>query len=306
MFRRWWTVTAVATGIVGVGIAWLLARPDGPDPSALLRVIADCLGATALGLGLLRTGLFPVRSRPPIWRVTAVVAGGWTAVEAALIVMSAVESLGGGIGNLTVSTFGAYLTDITVGQLGLVTVMCTATACVYALWAFRTATDTSSIPVVALAVVALVARPVTGHMSQQVFGALIVSAHSVAAAVWLGVLAAMALTLRAKGAWASMLPVYSRLAWWSVWILAVTGAVNAAVKLGGLGALVDTGYGRIVLAKTVLLVILVLLARRLRATWLVSVAAHRTKADESTVRAAVHVCILTLAFGLAAALATTA
>ncbi len=34
---------------------------------------------------------------------------------------------------------------------------------------------------------------------------------------------------------------------------------------------------------------------------LVSVAAHRTKADESTVRAAVHVCILTLAFGLAAA-----
>lgn len=72
--------------------------------------------------------------------------------------------------------------------------------------------------------------------------------------------------------------------------------MNAAVKLGGLGALVDTGYGRIVLAKTVLLVILVLLARRLRATWLVSVAAHRTKADESTVRAAVHVCILTLAF----------
>lgn len=306
MFRRWWFLAAGVSGIVGVGVAWLLARPDGPDPSSLLRVFADCLGATALGLGLLGTDLFPPRSRPSVWRTAAVVAGAWTAVETALLVTSAVESFGGGIGQLSVSSFGTYLADITVGQLGLVTVACTVGACAYALGAFRADADRSTVPVLVLAVVALVARPITGHMSQQMFGALFVSVHTVAASVWLGVLAAMALTLRAKGAWATMLPVYSRLAWWSVWILAVSGTVNAAVKVGGLGGLIDTGYGRIVLAKTVLLVILVLLARELRATWLVSVAAHRTKLDESTVRAAVHVCILTVAFGLAAALATTA
>ena len=306
MLRRWWVLTAGVTGIAGVGVAWLLARPDGPDPSSLLRVIADCLGATALGLGLLRTDLFPARSRPPVWRSAALVAGAWTAVEAALLVVSAAESFGAGIGRLTMSSFGTYLTEITVGQLGLVTMFCTAAACLHALWAYRTGTDASPIPVVVLAVVALVARPITGHMSQQLFGALFVSIHAVAAAVWLGVLAAMALTVRAKGAWAAMLPVYSRLAWWSVWVLAASGTVNAAVKVGGLSGLLDTGYGRIVLAKTVVLVILVLVARRLRTTWLVSVAAHRTKADESIVRAAVHVCILTSAFGLAAALATTA
>ncbi|WP_338887596.1 CopD family protein [Rhodococcus sovatensis] len=306
MLRRWWVLTAGVTGIAGVGVAWLLARPEGPDPSSLLRVIADCLGATALGLGLLRTDLFPARSRPPVWRSAASVAGAWTAVEAALLVVSAAESFGAGIDRLSMSSFGTYLTEITVGQLGLVTMLCTAAACLYALWAYRTGSDASPIPVVVLAVVALVARPITGHMSQQLFGALFVSIHSVAAAVWLGVLAALALTVRNKGAWAAMLPVYSRLAWWSVWILAASGAVNAAVKVGGLFGLLDTGYGRIVLAKTVMLVILVLIARRLRATWLVSVAAHRTKADESIVRAAVDVCILTSVFGLAAALATTA
>ncbi len=306
MFRRWWALAAAVTGIAGVGLAWILARPDGPDPSAVLRVLADCLGATALGLGLLRTDLFPVRSRPSVWREVALVAGTWTVVEGALLATAAAESDGGGIAGLSLSSFGAFLTGITVGQLGLVTVACTAAACGCAAVAYRQNRDWSTVPIVVLAVIALVARPITGHMSQQLFGALFVAVHTAAAAVWLGVLAAMALTLRSRGAWTANLPVFSRLAWWSVWILAVSGTVNAAVKIGSVGGLVDTGYGRVVLAKTLLLVILVLLARRLRGTWLVSVAAHRTKADESVIRAAMHVCILTAAFGLAAALATTA
>ncbi|MDJ0394363.1 CopD family protein [Rhodococcus sp. G-MC3] len=293
-------------GVVGVGVAWLLARPGGPDPSSALRVLADWLGATTLGLGLLRTDLFPVRSRPPVWREIAITAAAWTLVEGALLATAAAESFGGGIGSLSISSFGTFLTGINVGQLGLVTVACTAAACVYATAAYRQGRDSSTVPVVVLAVIALVARPITGHMSQQPFGAIFVAVHIVAASVWLGVLTAMAVTLRSRGAWTAHLPIFSRCAWWSVWILAVSGTVNAAVKIGSVGGLVDTGYGRIVLAKTLLLVVLVLLARRLRATWLVSVAAHRTKADESTVRAAMHVCILTGAFGLAAALATTA
>ena len=82
--------------------------------------------------------------------------------------------------------------------------------------------------------------------------------------------------------------------------------MNAAVKVGGFGALIDSGYGRIVLAKTVALILLVLLARKLRAGWLVAATAHRTRAEASTVHAALHVCLLAAAFGLAAALATTA
>ncbi len=310
MFRRWWALVAGVTGVAGVATAWLLAHPAGPDPSSVLRVVADCLGATVLGLALLRTELFPARSRPAVWRTATVVAGAWTVAEVALVVAAATESSGSPLDALTASAFVSFLTDITVGQLGVVTVLCTAAACLYSLAAYRTDprkdVGWSAVPVVVLAVLALVARPITGHMSQQAFGALFVAVHTVAASVWLGVLAAMTLTLRARGAWASILPVYSRLAWWSVWILAVSGAVNAAVELGGFGALLGTGYGRIVVAKTVMLVVLVLLARRLRTGWLVSAAAHRTRAEESTVHAAIHVCILTAAFGLAAALATTA
>ncbi|WP_243636827.1 CopD family protein [Rhodococcus sp. Eu-32] len=306
MFRRWWILAAGCAAIVGVGAAWLLAHPEGPDPSSVLRVLADCLGATALGLALLRTDLFPVRSRPTVWRSAVLVGGLWTVAEVALLVTAAVESFGGGIGRLSIASFGTFLTDITVGQLGVVTVLCTTALYIYALVGYRGDRDLSAVPIAVLAVVALVARPITGHMSQQLFGAVFVAVHTVAAAVWLGVLAAMTLTLRAKGAWALALPVYSRLAWWSVWILAASGTVNAAVKLGGLGGLVDTGYGRVVLAKTVVLVVLVLLARRLRATWLVSAAAHRTSQGESVIRAGLHICVLTVAFGLAAALATTA
>ncbi|WP_315901264.1 CopD family protein [Rhodococcus sp. BP22] len=305
-FHRRWMFAAAVSGILGVGAAWLLARPEGPDPSAVVRVLADCLGATALGLALLRTELFPVRSRPTVWRQVAAVGGLWTVAEVALLVDAAAESFGGGVTRLPMAQFGTYLTDITVGRLGVVTVLCTAIVSGYALLAYRRGSDVPPIPIVVFTVIALVARPITGHMSQQLFGGLFAAVHTVAAAVWLGVLAAMALTLRAKGAWATTLPIYSRLAWWSVWILAVSGTVNAAVKIGGFGALLDTGYGRIVLAKTVVLILLVVLARRLRLTWLVSAAAHRTKADESVVRAAVHVCVITVAFGLAAGLATTA
>ncbi|MGA9871804.1 MAG: CopD family protein [Rhodococcus sp. (in: high G+C Gram-positive bacteria)] len=306
MFGRWWALVAGVTAIAGVGVAWLLARPDGPDPSSVVRVVADCLGAAVFGLALLRTDLFPVRGRPAVWRTSAAVAGAWTVAEVGLVVAAATESSGSGIGGLPARRFTSFLTDITVGQLGLVTVLCTAGACLYALAAYRSKAPWSTVPLAVLAVLALVARPITGHMSQQLFGAVFVAVHTVAAALWLGVLAAMTLTLRAKGSWAMMLPAYSRLAWWSVWILAVSGTVNAAVKIGDVNGLWDTGYGRVVLAKTVALVVLVLLARRLRATWLVAAVAHRTRAEDSKVRAAVHVCVLTAAFGLAAALATTA
>lgn len=306
MFRRWWALVAGASGVAGVGAAWLLAHPDGPDPSSVLRVLADCLGATTLGLALLRTELFTARNRPRIFRTAAIVAGAWTVAEVALVVAAATETFGSDIGALPASAFGSYLTGITVGQLGVVTVLCTTAACLYCLYAYRTDSDLAAVPVVVAAVVALVARPITGHMSQQLFGSLFIAVHTIAAAVWLGVLAAMALTLRARGAWASALPVYSRLAWWSVWILVVSGTVNAAVKVGGFGALIDSGYGRIVLAKTVALILLVLLARKLRAGWLVAATAHRTRAEASTVHAALHVCLLAAAFGLAAALATTA
>ncbi len=299
-------LSAALTGVLGVGTAWILARPGAPAPSAVPRVLADCLGATTLGLALLRTDLFPERSKPPVWRSMVMIAGAWSLTEIALVTEAALASYGSSIDRLPMNVFGSFLVEVTVGQLGLMSIACIAGICIFALAAFRFDAEWSTVPVVVLAVLALLARPIFGHMSQQLLGSMMVAVHTLAAAVWLGVLAAMALKLRARGAWALALAVYSRLAWWAVWILAASGTVNAAVRIGSVTALFDTGYGRIMLAKTVTLIVLVALARKLRMTWLVSAAAHRTGADESILRASIHVCTITVAFGLAAALATTA
>ena len=102
------------------------------------------------------------------------------------------------------------------------------------------------------------------------------------------------------------MPVYSRVAFWCVVGVATTGVLDAVLKLDSLGAAIETGYGRIVLAKVLATVILVALAHRIRGTWLPTVAAHRSTVEHSVGRAAAHVCLLAVAFGLAAALATTA
>ena len=52
---------------------------------------------------------------------------------------------------------------------------------------------------------------------------------------------------------------YSRMAGWALLVVAVTGVANAALHLGALGALADTGWGRLVLVKAALLGVLALL-----------------------------------------------
>jgi putative copper resistance protein D len=91
-----------------------------------------------------------------------------------------------------------------------------------------------------------------------------------------------------------------------VCLLTLTGVVDAAVRLGGVSALTDTGYGRIVVAKAVMLAALLALGWWWRRTWVGRAAAHRMRADDSLRRATVEVVAMAVAFGLAAALATTA
>ncbi|MFD4180850.1 CopD family protein [Rhodococcus sp. NPDC058514] len=301
---------AAPAGLAGVGLAWLLAAPAGPDPSSLIRVLAVLLGSAVLGLAALewlqRSDRRPVIPRAELWRPVAALAGAWTLAEVALVVAAAAETTETGAGALSSTTFGRFLGDISAGQIGAATVACTAAIAVIAALAFRRHADWPVTPVAVLAAVALAARPVTGHMATQVLGSLLGAAHALAAALWLGPLVAMALLLRARGAWATLLPRYSDLAWRCVAVLAVTGVIDAAVRLGGPGALVGTGYGRIVLAKAAALLALGALGWWWRRTWVPAAGAHRVQADDSLRRAVLEVLAMAVAFGLAAALATTA
>ncbi len=91
-----------------------------------------------------------------------------------------------------------------------------------------------------------------------------------------------------------------------VWVLAATGLINAAVRLGGIAPLVTTGYGAWSSRRSSRWPGLLAAGWWLRRTWLGPAAAHRIDADASLRRAVGESATMAVAFGLAAALATTA
>ncbi len=301
-------VLAVPTGLLGVSLAWQLT--GAPGPSSIVRAGADLAGAVTLGLALLPrlAGSRPGRAvvaPDRVWRALAVVAAVWTVAEASLLFIGAADVAQSTLGGLGLDSFAAYLTDIQAGRVGLIALACTTVVVGSAVAGFRGRSTLSPEPVAAIAAVALVLRPATGHMSQQTLGPVLGAVHVLAAAAWVGALAALAIVLRSRSEWASALPRYSAAALWCVAVLTVTGGVNAAVRLGSASAFVDTGYGRVVLAKAVLLGVLVALGWWWRRTWVVSARSHRVDADVSLRRAIVDVAVGAIAFGLAAALAAT-
>ncbi|MFM1723346.1 CopD family protein [Rhodococcus sp. PAM 2766] len=301
---------AVPTALVGVALAWLLATPDGPSPTAAVRVLAVGLGATAFGLAawqwLQRDERRPALDPALLWQAVAAVAGAWTVAESVLVVLEAAETEGRSRFAVAPGTVVDFVRIVNAGRLGAVTVACAALVTLVAAIAYRRSLPWPAAPVLALSGLALIARPIGGHMSQQTLGSLLDAAHVLAAATWFGMLTALALTARSRGAWASLLPRYSTIAWRCVWVLAVTGVINAAVRLGGIGPLVTTGYGRVVLAKVAALAALLAAGWWLRRTWVAPAAAHRIGADASLRRAVTESAAMAVAFGLAAALATTA
>lgn len=305
--RQLWLVAAVPTAFAGFGLAWVLARPDTPPASSLLRVVADCTGVLAVGLTCVdrledprRRAELRGRTRLPL----AVVGAVWLPAVLGLTVARAAESAGVRYSRLDLSTLGSYLTQISTGRLMLLVAASVAVLLASAVATRRSDSDRSPTPELACATIALAALPMTGHLSQHSTGAVFALAHTLAAALWCGLLAAMALTVRSRGAWARVLPRYSTVALWSVGVLLVSGMVDAALQLDAFGALVTTGYGRILLAKSVILVGLLGAGRRFRRGWVEQAAAHRTSAELSLRRAVAEVAVMAAVLGLAAALAT--
>ncbi|AOW93839.1 copper resistance protein CopD [Rhodococcus sp. WMMA185] len=307
---RQWLLLAVPTALVGVAFGWALAWPEGHDPASAVRAISLVLGSVVLGLAVLgwwsRTETRPFAQDARLWQLSTAIAAAWMLSEGLLLTMTASETDAESLLELSVGRFGQYVTEISAGRVGLAVFACTLAATVWSAVAFSYKDARSPMPVLVLAALALVARPITGHMSQQMLGSLLNVVHVLAAALWLGVLAALGLMLRSRGDWARWLPRFSNLAVWCVSLLAVAGVINAAVKLGGVSPLFNTGYGQIMLAKSLLLAALLGLGWWWRRTWVGQAAAHRISAEASLRRATFEVVAMAVVFGLAAVLATTA
>ena len=305
---RWSLLLAVFTVILGVGTAWQLITPAAPDFSTPVRALADCVGAVVFGLcAAQRVHTSGARlDRRQLWRAVASLAGVWALAELVLVAFAASDAGGYRVNHVGAGTFADFAAHISTGRIGMAAAVCAAAIAVVGTVAYRRGADWSTDPLLALAGLTVILRPITGHMSQQGFGSALVAAHVLAAALWFGLLVALAILLRTRSDWATALPRYSTWALRCVVVVTVTGVINAAVRLDRVAAVVDTGYGRVALAKTVMLLITVVMSCWWRRTWVDRAAGHRVDAADSLRRAVIEVVVIAAAFGLAAALATTA
>lgn len=111
----------------------------------------------------------------------------------------------------------------------------------------------------AVALAAFLPQTLVGHAAtgDRLLGSASLALHVTAAALWVGGLAALAwAAVRGRVPLANAVPRYSLLALWCVGAVAVSGIVNAAVRIGSFDALSGGAYGVIVLAKVAALVVL--------------------------------------------------
>ncbi|GAA4108523.1 cytochrome c oxidase assembly protein [Nocardioides fonticola] len=122
--------------------------------------------------------------------------------------------------------------------------------------------------VLVLALAAFAPPVLTGHAaSSGSHDTAIISLllHVAAVAVWLGGLVALWWYLGERPRTQQVAARrFSALAAWCFGVVAVSGLINALVRLGGLSEFVTTDYGRGVLVKVALLALIALLARRVR------------------------------------------
>jgi copper resistance protein D len=301
---------AVAGGAVVVAAAalgaWLLARQQNSLAGTLVRAVADGSAVVTLGLAavpmldvdryrgeLIRRATAPLTIAASVWLLAELVRLGVGAAQAAAIP----------IARLGVQTAVDFAVHTNAGRSGLFSAVAAGLVWLAVAAAPRSAAMT--VAVTGFAAAGVAARPLTGHFSESALGGVAVAAHTLAAALWCGALAALLLTVEHRGQWARVLPRFSQLALVCVTTLLVGGVLGAAVTIGSPSQLYATGYGRLLSAKIVVTVVLVVLAYRNRTMWLPAARSHRTTAVVSRSRSLVELAIMAVALTLAAALTIT-
>jgi copper resistance protein D len=299
---------AGVTLIVAVSavVAWALARQQNSVATTLVRAVADGSAVVTFGLAavpmldidryrgeLIRRATGPLTIAGAIWIVAELFRLGVEAAQATAVPLS----------RLGVHTAVDFALHTMPGRSGLFSAAAAGLVWVTVVAAPRSAS--TNVAVAGFAAAGVAARPLTGHLSESALGGAAVAMHTLAAALWCGVLAALVLTVEHRGQWARVLPRFSQMSLACVAVLLVGGVLGAVVAVGSPSQLYATGYGRLLSAKVVVTVVLVLLAYRNRTMWLPAARSHRATAVVSRSRALVELAIMTVALTLAAALAVT-
>ena len=306
MTRRWAVAGGAVVVVVASVAAWSLARQQNSLAATLVRVAAD--GSAVVALGLAAVPMLDIdRYRGElIRRATApltIAAAVWLLAELLRLGVSAAQAAAMPVSRLGLHTAVDFALHTTAGRSGLFSAVAAGLVCVAVAAGPRSVS--TNVAVAGLATAGVAARPLTGHFSESALGGVAVAAHTLAAALWCGVLAALMLTVEHRGQWARVLPRFSQLSLLCVGALLLGGVLGAAVTIASPSQLYATGYGRLLSAKVVVTVVLVVLAYRNRTIWLPAARSHRATAVVSRSRSLVELAIMAVALTLAAALAVT-
>jgi putative copper resistance protein D len=291
--------------LAAAATAWALAYPQSSLSATSVRAIADCAAVLTLGLAVVpmldndrhRCELVDRAARP-----LALAAATWLLAELARLIVAAAEVTGMSVFRLGAEAVVQYSLGTSAGQAALLGVGAAA-VCVAGVLAARVVPV--DILVAGAAAVGVTARAMTGHFGDSAVGGLAVAAHTLAAALWCGVLAALVLTVQHRGQWARVLPRFSHLSLVCVLVLLAGGTVGAAMRLDAVGELWTTGYGRVLAAKIAVTAVLMVMGWRNRTIWLPAARTHRATAVVSRARSLTELAVMAVALALAAGLAVT-
>ena len=275
---RWWAGGAVVVAAT-VAVAWALAHPELPVAVATVRALSDGAAVTALGLAVVplldapryRDELTRHARRPLI-----VAAAVWLVAELTRMTVTAAQAVGSPVAALSLKTVREFATATTPGRSALFGLA--AAALVAGIAVMATPGTLQLRAAITAASAGVAARAITGHLSDSLLGGVAVVVHALAAALWCGTLAALAMTVSARGQWARVLPAFSRLA---LWCIAASAGGRRDRRAGHrrFGAdLYTTGYGRMLLAKVAVTAVLLTVAWRNRTGWLPAARGHRVSA----------------------------
>jgi copper transport protein len=198
------------------------------------------------------------------WVVLAL-AGVLLAVDSlAWIALTGVKAAGFGLGEIFRWAPAREVVDTGFGQVWVARAVLALALAVLAVWAARRRSNPATALLLLASAIAVTA-PLSGHARiEGTLGILSDSVHIVAAGVWAGGLSFLALVLVEAGGdrWSlatTAVPRFSALAVVSVIALAVSGFVSGVLEVSSWSALWETAYGRLLLAKVVLLVPLLVL-----------------------------------------------
>lgn len=297
--------TAVAAGVAAGGL------PDA-GLAVLLAASTTRAGMTALGVacvGLALVGvLLPTSGREAAGlargadRALVVAAGAWVVLVLVGIGVRAADAFGEPLPALGAGQLLRWTTQLAAGRGMLLTAGCALVVLGCVAVRLRDPDRVPArVPLVA-ALLGVLTPAVTGHASSapdHQVAVVTIALHAGAAALWVGGLGGLLVLVAGRRRLLDeMLPRFSRLAGFCVVTVALTGVLNAGVRMESWGALFTTGYGALVLAKAALVVVLGALgalARRRLATGRTPVLRW----------AGVEVALMAVTLGVAAALTQT-